>query len=211
MRNVHRTPYLLALLAAILYNSWPLGYVLNPQVAHHSLASGLEAIHQPYNWLFVGADVVSGICILAVCSILFRAYTYTSTVIVVTLACTGIFALGTIADALLPERCVPNLMACPSFTQDHTLLLHGIVSILASIFLFVALFVAWLQERRNLLFTTLLLGYAVFGAISLVQAITPHQSGNWSQDYYMILCGIWLACLPYACATIAKAQPKLSP
>src|SRR5260370_13363258 len=60
MKQLHRRPVIwLAWIAAILYSSWPLGYVLDPVVGHHELASQLEALHQPYAWLFVTTDVLT--------------------------------------------------------------------------------------------------------------------------------------------------------
>ena len=47
------------------YASWPLGYWLNP-VANRGLASNLEAAHQPYNWVFIAFDIVSGLLICVV-------------------------------------------------------------------------------------------------------------------------------------------------
>jgi len=200
----------LCVLAGVTYSSWPLGYLLNPKVARTSLASGLEAPHQPYNWVFVGADVVSGLLAIGACILLWRTYhnTQTRRPIIIGLVCTILFGIGTALAALLPEHCVPNLMVCPSFTQDHFLLVHGAASIVASLALFIALVVLWYQRYRNVLLLSLLIAYVVFGAISLMQAMVPSGRGNWSQDYYMTLCSIFLACLP-ACLAIATQAQKL--
>ncbi len=200
----------LCLAAALLYSSWPLGYLLNPEVAHASLASGLEAVNQPYNWVFVLADVASSLFVIIACVLLWKAYKHSHTrrIIALGLSCTAYFAIGTIVDALLPEHCVPNLMVCPNFTQDHYLLFHGVFSILASLFLFFALFVSWLSERKNIVLIALLAGYVVFGALSLVQALAPSTKGNWSQDYYITLCSIWLLLLPYTVAFMARSRTE---
>jgi hypothetical protein len=201
--------YILSAAAGILYSSWPLGYVLNHKVATTSLASGLEAVHQPYNWVFVGADIASSIAIIAVCILVWRAHKGIKLrrPALLGLLCTILFGVGTIIDALLPERCVPNLMVCPSFTQDHTLLIHGIFSILASVALFVALVAAWFQKRRDAWLVALLAGYIIFGAISLLEAVVPGNHGNWSQDYYMALCSVWLVCVP--AYLLPASTPKL--
>ncbi|HWD24402.1 MAG TPA: hypothetical protein VG368_02965, partial [Acidimicrobiales bacterium] len=46
---------------ALAYSSWPLGYVLNGATARSAFASDLELSGQPYNWLFIGLDCVTGI------------------------------------------------------------------------------------------------------------------------------------------------------
>ncbi|MGH7241323.1 MAG: DUF998 domain-containing protein, partial [Candidatus Saccharimonadales bacterium] len=163
----------LGLLAGAIYNSWPLGHWLNPRVAHDSLASGLEAVHQPYDWLFISTDVLSSILVIVLCYWLWRIYKIRSSYLRGSLYCFMLFAIGTTVDALLPERCVPNLMQCPNFTQDHYLLIHGMFSILASVFLFVALVILWLHKPKDIVLSVLLAGYVAFGLISLVQAITP--------------------------------------
>jgi len=196
----------LSVVAGVLYSSWPLGYLLNAKVARTSLASGLEAPGQPYNWVFVGADVASSVLAAAVCILLWRQYknAHAKGPIKFALWCTVVFGIGTSLAALLPEHCVPNLMVCPSFTQDHFLLVHGAASIVASLALFAALVRIWYQKRRNSLLLTLLAAYIVFGTVSLLQAIVPSIRGNWSQDYYMTLCSILLMCLPACIATVAS-------
>jgi hypothetical protein len=65
-RYYQKLAFWLAFLAAILYCSWPLGYLLNPIVGEHQLASQLEAPHQPFNWLFIAMDVLTGVVIAIV-------------------------------------------------------------------------------------------------------------------------------------------------
>jgi len=199
---------ILSVAAGILYSSWPLGYVLNPKVARTSLASGLEAPHQPYNWVFVGADVTSSLLAIAACVLLWHTYQKAARrkPILAGLLCTILFAIGTMMAALLPEHCVPNLMVCPSPLQDRFLLVHGAFSILGSVGLFVALVIWWFQKRTDALLLTMLVAYIIFGTISLMQAIVPAGRGNWSQDYYMTLCSVLLMCLPACLAVIAPGR-----
>jgi steroid 5-alpha reductase family enzyme len=202
----------LATLSGVLYCSWPLGYVLNPAVARNGLASGFEGVHQPYNWLFIGGDVSSSIVIAIVCWLLWcrlgsakfattPKHEHTATrqkrLLAAILLSVVVFAIGTTASALLPEHCEPSLQRCPNFMHDHWLLAHGIGSIAASIFLFVSLALLWWQRRSDMLLSLLVLGYALFGLFS-VAALFYTSQGNWSQQYYITLCSLWLALLPYA-------------
>jgi hypothetical protein len=194
----------LSISAGILYNSWPLGHWLNLNVSKNSLASGLEAVGQPYNWLFIGGDILSSVIVIILCLLMLHKlkkieeYRFVH----VALLCTILFGIGTIVDALLPLRCVQGIESCPSFTIDHQLLAHGIFSIIASVFLFVSLVILWFYNRKNILLNVFLIGYIVFGAISLAEAVFPGKNGNWSQDYYITLCSVWIAVIPY---TIKKA------
>lgn len=191
--------WLLGFLAGIFYVSWPLGYWLNPAVSKESLASGLEAVGQPYNWLFVAADVVSSLLIILLCWMLWRVLEHRRTVKAVpaALVLVALYGVGTIVDALIPEHCVPNLQQCPNFMHSNILLIHGLFSILASVFLFISLCVLWVHQKRSVLLNILLLGYILFGIISLMEAVVPGNNGNWSQHYYITLCGVWLMCIPY--------------
>jgi hypothetical protein len=194
-----------AVAAGIIYNSWPLGYWLNPTVARHSLASGLEANGQPYNWLFVGGDIVSSVLVIVCCWLLWRRFGRgrSAALVGVAVGCIALFGISTIVDALLPEYCVPGVQQCASFTQDHWLLVHGMFSILASVCLCLGLVLVWWRRRTSVLLNALLGAYVVFGLLSLVQAVAPVAAGNWSQDYYMALCGVWLAVAPFAICLVA--------
>ncbi len=199
----------LAALSGVLYSSWPLGYVFNPAVAKAGLASGLEALHQPYNWLFIAADIASGLLILLVCWLLWLKHRTIKRrrLLDIVLLNMVIFGVGTIADTLLPMHCEPSLQHCPSFTVDYFLLFHGIFSILAALALFFGLALLWWQERRSRVLASLVFGYVLFGLTSLIEVVGL-KGGNWSQHFYLTLCSVWLAFLPYAVYhVLGKSKP----
>jgi hypothetical protein len=187
----------LACLAGILYSSWPLGYILNPAVNRSALASALEALHQPYNWVFISGDVSSSLLMILICWLLWRHYRNRRPQLFlrVVLINVAIFALGTIADTLLPERCLPGVASCPSWQHNPLLLIHGVFSILASFCLFLALLFIWWRNRTPLL-SAVMVGYIIFGLLSLYEAVSLTH-GNFSQHYYITLCGIGMALIPY--------------
>jgi len=195
----------LAVLSGLLYASWPLGSVLNPSVARSALASGLEAVGQPYNWVFVGSDVVSSGLIILVCWLIWRRLKALPgrRLLAAVLLNLAVFSGGTVIDTLLPEHCLPGAPACPDWRHNHLLLAHGVFSILASVCLFLSLVLIWWRHRTRLL-NLLVVGYGLFGIFSLIEALTP-ADGNWSQHYYITLCGLWLAFVPYA---IRRAFPE---
>jgi hypothetical protein len=190
----------LAMLSGILYCSWPLGYILNPAVAKGGLASGFEGLHQPYNWLFISGDVSSSILIIIVCWLLWRrlaGVVKQKRLLAAVLLGVIVFAAGTIISAVLPERCQPSLQTCPNFLHDRVLFIHGIASIAASFLLFVSLVLVWWQRRSDLLMSLLIIGYLLFGFLSCL-SLFYDGIGNSSQQYYITLCSLWLALLPYA-------------
>ncbi len=102
-------------LAAVLYNSWPLGYMLNNYTAHNGLMSDLEQTGQPYYWLFILFDVLTGVCAVAASILIWLKLrhgvltkTWTSCIIGLTL-----FGFFTIAATTVPAHCsVSAALAC---------------------------------------------------------------------------------------------------
>jgi hypothetical protein len=189
----------LAVISGILYASWPLGPILNPNVSKNGLASALEGVGQPYNWVFITGDIVSSLLIVLVCWFIWWRLrgTHDKRLLSFALLNVVLFAVGTIIDTALPLRCEPTIQACPSFTHDHLLLAHGLFSILAALCLFISLTILWWHRRHNLLINGLLFGYLLFSLFSLIAYLKP-ELGNLSQHYYLALCGVWLALLPHA-------------
>jgi hypothetical protein len=71
--------------------SWLL---VNPAVSRTGLASELEGLHQPYNWLFILLDVLSGILVAAVSIFMWQKGRHTvRKVLIINFALFGIFTL----------------------------------------------------------------------------------------------------------------------
>lgn len=199
----------LAIVAGITYASWPLGYVLNPSASLKGLASALEAVNQPYNWVFIAGDIISSVLIIVVAWLLWQRLQTTphTQLLALVLANIAIFGAATIMGTLLPERCLPGVPNCPNWRHDHILLLHGIVSIIGAFCLFLALALVWWRRRRSRLLNNLMIGYLLFGAFSVIEALTPGK-GNWSQHYYITLCGLWLGFVPYVLRRAFEPKEK---
>src|ERR1039458_3731970 len=103
----------LGAIAGLLYNSWPLAYIFNNHTATVYLASNLEATGQPYNWLFILGDVLTGLVIMGVCGYYWNRKNITSNQLVkVTIAGFLIFGLLTIISALIPYNCQESIAEC---------------------------------------------------------------------------------------------------
>lgn len=188
---------ILAVAAGAVYNSWPLGFWLNPKVSNGGgLASELEGLHQPYNWIFILLDIVTGALVMAVVALLWqKRMRLLGKVALINFALFGLF---TILDALLPMPCEPSVTMCPAWTAQPMLILHGVASIGAAVALFVSAAIVWHLRRvhtNGLLMQLLMIVWAVAGFLSFYFFITPGPA-YLSQDYYLILCGIWVAVMP---------------
>ena len=191
------TALVLAIVAGVVYNSWPLGYFLNPLVTHSGgLASELEGLNQPYNWVFISLDTVCGLCVIIASIMLWHKHLdYIRKATLITFA---LFGLLTIADALLPMTCEPSLTTCPTLSHQPILILHGIASIGSAIFLFVSAVLMWHRMKHNtgkIIMSILMAGWGISGILTLYFFFRPGP-GYLAQDYYLLLCGAWVALLP---------------
>ena len=191
------TTAILSIVAGVIYNSWPLGYVLNPAVSQRGLASELAAFHQPYNWVFILLDVLSGL-LVAICAGILWRYTEAKIhkAILVNFA---LFGMCTLIDALLPLRCNPSISVCPGILQQPELILHGAFSMLASICLLLSVVLTWYVRRNqkgSLIVWAFIIGWSLFGIASVYFFFLPGP-GYLAQHYYITLCSLWVAVLPF--------------
>ena len=128
-------------LAALLYNSWPLGYYLNSKIAHSGLASDLDGIGQPFYWLFILGDVLVGASLLAVTLLIifklrreFLKKTWFSVLV-------GVFIFGifTATSAATSNSCVPGHLHFCATIDNHTFGGDGLESTFAALGLLVSL------------------------------------------------------------------------
>lgn len=198
--SVFGAAVLLTILSAVLYCSWPLGFVLNPAASRAGLASELGAFGQPYNWVFIGGDIVSGALLVAGVGLLFYLYRPTgwARLALVLLALYGI--CGAI-DAALPMSCLPSEQTCGPVLGDPLLILHGAADFVQSIaligtFVAAAVYVYGRSRRWTAWVWTIGAGAVVFAALSAVVVIWGGP-GNWNQRYYITLSCIWVMSVPF--------------
>lgn len=191
----------LVIVAALLYCSWPLGFWLNPVATRTGLASELGGYHQPYNWFFIGADVLSGVLLLWAVLVLYRML-HPHKALRVCLVLLGIYGVCGALDAVMPLKCLPSLQVCGPIFNDPMLVLHGVVDITGSLTLIGTLVAAWVyvrQHNRKWLVWLYIIGGGgvVFGVLSAYFLLT-HGPGYWAQRYYITLSCVWVATIPFA-------------
>lgn len=200
---------ILTAVAGLAYNSWPLGYVLNPAVTRtKGLASELEGLHQPFNWVFIALDIFCGVCVAAACAIMISQRMPRASKM--TVASFALFGLLTMADAVLPMSCEPSLTTCPTLSHQPILILHGVASIGSGISLFTSAALMWYQIRKGTgrsIMSILMLGWVVSGVLTLYFFFLPGP-GYLAQDYYLVLCGAWIALVPHMLIKARHYRPE---
>ncbi len=196
------------LVAALLYCSWPLGYIFDPQVERYSLASELQALHHPYNWLFIVTDVLAGVLLLGVSVWLFgQAKSGWQKLAVGTLAGFGLLVA---LAALTPLSCDPATKACGPLIDNSAVLVHGFASIVSVVLLFVSLVAVHFSLKKVSASQTLrasvlvlLFGWLLFAVGSILEIIS-HAQGNTLQDYFITICSISIVAVVSALALYVK-------
>jgi hypothetical protein len=200
-RLLHVPALWLGGLAALLYSSWPLAFALNPEVARHSLASQLQAPHQPYGWLFVLLDVLTGALIIAVGLLQLRTRKHSATLFAA-VACYAVFGVCVAGAALVPLNCDPqaHAQACGPLLRNPSILAHGsmsllsVFSLLAGVVLIAkALYQARAGRHMQALCVVIALCWAGFGAASLVQMLLHLHNGIILQDFFISVCSVSVA------------------
>lgn len=193
----------LAAIAAFAYASWPLGLVLNRPLATSGLASGLEAHSQPYSWLFIALDCLTGACTL-VYAVAARGSTARRSGLWVAAGVSyAVFGLATAADALIPFGCgSAPLSTCGAdlshLTSDDYLTALAVMALFGTAVLALVDSVRALSLRPfNLLVAA---GVVLWGACGLV-----FFSAHFSARPPVVLQHVFLSCS----GVLAFAAPAL--
>jgi hypothetical protein len=160
------------LVAAVAYCSWPLGYLLNATVAGTALASDLEARGQPFSWLFILLDCVTGAATLAVAWLAWPTRgAETVRLSRFVLLSYAAFGLTTAIDALIPLGCGSAPLNRCSADLSH-LTIDDYLTAVAVLALFVAAVGTEVLSARaqhlNLYFVGAVLLTAVWAVCGLV-------------------------------------------
>ncbi|MGD0284223.1 MAG: DUF998 domain-containing protein [Candidatus Saccharimonadales bacterium] len=156
------------LCGALLYNNWLLGYWLNSRVTIGSLASDLQIHSQPYSWIFILGDILSGLMIAITAYLIYRLwqpYDRLKLYLLIGYLCFGVF---TAAAAIMPIHCGANSVQC-ALSSNQTFGIHDIVGALASFGQFISLITLWrlsVNIKKPSWFKWLMLGFLLLWSLA---------------------------------------------
>jgi hypothetical protein len=188
---------LVACLAGILYCSWPLGYILNPSVTRHDFASELQASHQPYAWLFIATDILTGVLMLAIGIWQWKNTTQHKT-LRLSIISYVLFGILVIAAAVAPYNCVSGSHSCQLLLHSPAFIIHGFSSIVSVVFLFVSLVLPGkiLLEQRMYRWLIVMGVFLVGGwgltGLGTIIVVSHGMRSNWMQYNFITICSISL-------------------
>ncbi len=201
----------LGVAAAILYSSWPLGYILNPSVAHTAFASQLEASSQPYNWLFISLDILSGATLLIAG---LTQWTRTkSAALRMSIIAYMVFAALVIVAAVVPFDCDSLTGSCVDVAHSPLIIIHGLASIVSGVALIssLILILGVLVDRRLQQWFKLLplIIFALWGIVGLAALDRYHHSDENLVLYaFITICSISLVTPVYIIEVLTPRRKK---
>lgn len=199
-RRIFMVVAFLTVLSAVLYCSWPLGLWLNPAASRTGLASELGAVGQPYNWIFIWGDIVSGVLLLTCSLVLIHQYRLKGWARL-SMLLLAIYGVCGAFDAALPMHCLPSEQVCGSIFKDPMLILHGVFDLTGSTALIGTLVAAAIvvhADSRQ--WRAWIYGIGIGGTIFAIASGIFYVWGGpgyWAQRYYITLSCIWVASTPF--------------
>jgi hypothetical protein len=189
----------IALVTAVLYNIWPLGYLLDPGVLHNSYISVLEVSGKPYSKLFMFADILTGAMVVILGLVIRKLNTSSNSVVFSYI----VFGLATIMEAVIPisSRCVETVSSCGT-SLSQVLTLHDIASILAAFSLFYSLYMLKRLVRQHkpnsTIYKYVSLNYWIWCLTGplLIISVVVDSFAILSQALFLLTCGYALIVIP---------------
>ncbi len=215
MQVNNRTAVRLAWLAAVTYNSWPLAFLFNRMVLQHGLASDLEKFSQPFSWVFITGDIVTG-TLLSVAA--YGQYSRASYKLLRLLILSyGAFGIVIILAAITPIQCEQIASICVERLASPAALLHSSFSIMSILLLSQAVILCQILRRvtgskvRQLwLLIITAVAMPVFGISGLVDIIDGNNH-NELQYIFITVTGLAIGlCVSSASQLSTKRPPTLT-
>jgi len=183
----------LSVVAAVFYSSWPLGYLLNPNAAHNAFASQLEAGNQPFNWLFVSCEVISGLALIIAGCIQWRRTR--TTLLRLSILGYFVFALLVIVAALAPNDCSSTSAQCLTALNSPLAIVHGLASTISVCGLLVSVIFATKHLsgkpkplKMRVLPLATIIGWVIVGALAYIYY--DRTTENLVQYSFISICSI---------------------
>jgi hypothetical protein len=186
----------LGALAGLIYNIWPLGYLLNPGVLNRqAYVSVLEASNQPYYKLFIFFDIFCGLIMMLVAYFMWRNKKVKNIVI----AGYFLFGLTTLLAAIMPVSCTGSVAQC-GISPSQILDPHDLLNLIGSLAFYVSLLVVSKDSIKRkvgnaYLFRSVLWVWCLCGILLVITSVISSVSLI-GQSAFLIMSGVAIAIAP---------------
>jgi hypothetical protein len=200
---LRRNQYHLALISAVLYNSWALAIILNPTATFAGATVSELLVHnQPWSWLFNITELAAGVLAIsgmgAIIAVAIRPNNRT-------LLKAGMIVLGlsTIIEVFVPLGCAPAIhSSCTAAAKIHAQNwqdgFHIYESLISYVIIFLLPLATFLESRSKARLHRLKQASLVLMAAMIIWAIetawryAAHaQSYGYEQRVFLILFTMW--------------------
>lgn len=201
----------LSYLAAIAYNTWPLAYACNRMVLQHGLASDLDKFNQPFSWVFISGDFLSGIILMFITFLQFRAVSYR--LLRLLIVAYGLSGLVIVAAAITPIKCVQVADMCVEKLTSPAALVHSILSIASIVLLSYSVLFSLILRRVTgsklrqlwlIILTAVLM--LLFGTAGLID-ILHGNNHNELQYIFIVITGLAMVVSVSSAAKLIDRKP----
>ncbi len=210
----YRFTALLAIVGAVAYCSWPLGFLVNPSLAGSALASSFESRNQPFSWLFILLDCLSGLCTVIVCLRFLhhrRHLGASGKAVVSALLGYAAFGVTTAVDAVIPLDCgASSARACAAqlwpLTPDDLLTGIAILAILVAVTIVVVQMIRTpLRSAVAAMIAVAAVGWCVMGLYVLLGS-TYSSSVAFAQYGFLTLTSVLVLVVPLQAAMVLRSR-----
>jgi len=183
-----RTALVLGVVAAVVYNSWPLGFWLDRPGMRGTYISVLEIPGRPDAHLFVTCDVLAGLLAITAGVLLRRSHQLVAVGLIV-------FGVGNILEASIPidATCAASVASCGT-GAGAMFAPHDVASLISLAGLAIAL---WVLRDHSVWMRAVIALWVVTGLFMVVSVVVV----RWvtvSQASFIVGCGVALAAVPLA-------------
>jgi hypothetical protein len=182
-----RVAGVLGLMAGVLYNSWPLGFVLDPGALGGTYISVLEVPGRPHAHVFVACDLAAG-ALAVLAGLLKRRHPPVAAGLVM-------FGIGNMLEATIPieASCTHSVASC-GIGPGQLLAPHDLAGIVSAAGLVLAL---W-SLRGHSRWMRAVIALGVVTGLFLGVSLLVDRWVTVSQISFLVGCGVALSAVPLA-------------
>ncbi len=184
-------------LAGIIYNTWPLGYLVDRRLYSNGLASDLENPNLPFAWIFIVGDIITALILIGVglYAYNFRPKLKLDHLWLAMVLGLMIFGFFTGFGAAAPDKCYHLGKVCIQ-AFHRRISIDALETSIAALGLMLAVFSSAILSLGLSIINALIAWVGLLGWLSLASIIFFQElakvNAHYTQQIFLLLCGLVL-------------------